>query len=128
MEDSAKEKINNIGSKDKLKSDDKQFSKTEAARINEEASKHEAKTTIRKHIVGNFRHLITALKCFIVFILLVYSVSMIIEPYFEEWVQIKKTFETIFYKIIELLPWILLFVFGDSSKVKEFLKLQKEDK
>jgi hypothetical protein len=123
MDNQKQDKIKNIGNTDNITDKEQVYSNKEVenSKNKEKQSQHDAKTTIRKHIVSNAKHIITTIKFFIVFIFLMYSVSMVCESLCEPCVKINENFEVLFFKMLELLPWLLLFIFGDTSKVKDFL-------
>lgn len=107
----AKAEKSNIHEADKVKD----------AIADEAASQHDAKRVLRGHIVTALKWIIYGGAILVLVVAFTYISSMIFEPFYPVVSKIKSNFEVIFYKMLELLPWVLLFVFGDTSKLKKLL-------
>jgi len=101
------------------------------AKEENEAAEHNDKQDVRGHIVRIFKRILSAGSIFIIAVMFIYFISLVLEPFVLNVGLVKKNFEMLFFKIIELLPWVLLFIFGDKAKIFNFLKLansSEEDK
>lgn len=91
-----------------------------------EISKYDAVIGIRRHISSGFIILIYASVIFIIIVTSLYILALIGSSMYDRYDELFKNIEKIFYKIIELLPWVLLFLFGDHTQIKQFLKNKNE--
>lgn len=91
-----------------------------------EISKYDAVIGIRKHISLGFIILIYASVFFIILVSILYMLALIGSSMYDRYDDLFKNIEKIFYKIVELLPWVLLFLFGDHTQIKQFLKNKNE--
>ena len=91
-----------------------------------EISKYDAVIGIRRHISGGFIILIYASVLFIIIVAILYLLALVEASMDDKYGKLFENIEKIFYKIIELLPWVLLFLFGDHTKIKQFLKNKNE--
>jgi hypothetical protein len=65
---------------------------------------------------------LTGVLIFVIFVSIAYFVTLVAEPFDPKAVIIKHNFEKLFYAIANILPWLLLFIFGDTAKIKMLLK------
>ncbi len=89
------------------------------AQTDEQVEHYNSRREIRKSIGKASVMLVWSASIFAVIISCIYIGCLAAEPYVEHVKEVKENFEILFFKMFDLLPWILLFLFGDIKKLSE---------
>lgn len=88
----------------------------------DEISKNNAKVDVRSQLVSSAKLLVQATTYFIIAVGSLYLLSILFAPYCKAMCFAYDTLENLLFKVINILPWLLLFIFGDKSKLQTFIK------
>ena len=93
----------------------------EEAKANETVETYNARKEIRKSVGRIGVTLVYAAGVGTIVILAVYLCCLVASPFYPQAVEIEKNFEPLFEKIVQTVPWILLFIFGDARKLSKLI-------
>lgn len=97
------------------------YDRVKEARDREAATQYNTKAEIRIAVSRASQWLIYAMAGGAIVILCVYLGCLGLEPFYPEAKEIKENYEVLFFDMFKLLPWLLLFLFGDAKKIGSLL-------
>ena len=111
---------------EKKESTSKKINSVKDAKENNTANKFNSESAVRSHVVKGVIALIYGFVVFTLFLGTAYLISIIGEPFYTSLSQIKNSITPLFSDMFKIVPWVLLFIFGDSHKIKSLISKEED--
>jgi|GEM_PF-3861173 hypothetical protein len=89
----------------------------EAARTDEQVETYNARKEIRKSVGRMGVWMVYAGGFGVIAVSAIYLGSLGLSPWWDSAAKVTANFEPLFDKIVQTMPWVLLFIFGDAKKL-----------
>jgi len=89
------------------------------AQTDEQVEHYNSRREIRKSVGKASVVLIWATSIMAIVIMCIYVGCLAVEPFVDHLHEVRENFEKLFYKMIDIAPWVLLFLFGDIKKLSD---------
>lgn len=96
------------------------------AKAKNDANKFNSESAVRSHVVKGVVALVYGFVIFSLLLGITYFIAIVGEPFYTSLIQIKNSITPLFSDIFKIVPWVLLFIFGDSHKIKSLISKEED--